>query len=116
MNRRAAIGAAGASGVAFLIGGIRPSAGGLFDEGVEQAVAATCVMTPAKTEGPYFVDEKLNRSDIRETQDGGKLALTMYVFDADNDCAPVQGATVDMWHCNASGLYSDESANGTSGS
>ena len=32
MNRRAAIGAAGASGVAFLIGGIRPSAGGLFDE------------------------------------------------------------------------------------
>ena len=115
MNRRAAIGAAGASGVAFLIAGIRPSAGGLFDEGVEQAVAATCVMTPAKTEGPYFVDEKLNRSDIRETQDGGKLALTMYVFDADNDCAPVQGATVDIWHCNAAGLYSDESANGTSG-
>jgi hypothetical protein len=49
-------------------------------------------MTPAKTEGPYFVDEKLNRSDIRESQNGAKLVLTMYVFDADNDCAPVQGA------------------------
>jgi len=115
INRRAAIGAAGASGAAFLIGGIRPSAHGLFDDGVEQAVAATCVMTPAKTEGPYFVDEKLNRSDIRESQDGAKLALTMYVFDADDDCAPVQGATVDIWHCNAAGLYSDEAANGTSG-
>jgi hypothetical protein len=39
----------------------------------------------------------------------------MYVFDADSDCAPVQGASVDVWHCNAAGLYSDESANGTSG-
>jgi len=111
ITRRSAIGAAGATGVAVLIGGIRPS----FDEGVEQAVAATCVMTPAKTEGPYFVDEKLNRSDIRESQDGAKLVLTMYVFDADNDCAPVQGAIVDIWHCNASGLYSDEAANGTTG-
>jgi len=115
ITRRTAIGAAGTAGVAFLIGGVRPGAHGLLDDGVEQAVAATCVMTPAKTEGPYFVDEKLNRSDIRESQDGAKLALTMYVFDADNDCAPVQGATVDIWHCNASGLYSDESANGTSG-
>jgi protocatechuate 3,4-dioxygenase beta subunit len=115
ITRRTAIGAAGTAGVAFLIGGIRPSARGLLDDGVEQAVAATCVMTPAKTEGPYFVDEKLNRSDIREGQNGAKLALTMYVFDADNDCAPVQGATVDIWHCNAAGLYSDESANGTAG-
>jgi hypothetical protein len=70
INRRAAIGGAGATGVAFLIGGIRPSAHGLFEDGVEQAVAATCVMTPAKTEGPYFVDEKLDRSDIRESQAG----------------------------------------------
>jgi protocatechuate 3,4-dioxygenase beta subunit len=115
ITRRAAMGAAGATGVAVLIGGIRPTTRGLSDDGVEQAVAATCVMTPAKTEGPYFVDEKLNRSDIRESQDGAKLALTMYVFDAGNDCAPVQGATVDIWHCNASGLYSDEAANGTTG-
>jgi protocatechuate 3,4-dioxygenase beta subunit len=115
ITRRTAIGAAGTAGVAFLIGGIRPSGHALLDDGVEQAVAATCVMTPAKTEGPYFVDEKLNRSNVRESQDGAKLALTMYVFDADNDCAPVQGAIVDIWHCNAAGLYSDESANGTSG-
>jgi protocatechuate 3,4-dioxygenase beta subunit len=115
ITRRTAMGAAGAAGVAFLIGGIRPSSGGLLDDGVEQAVAATCVMTPAKTEGPYFVDEKLKRSDIRESQEGTTLTLTMYVFDADNDCTPVEGAQVDIWHCNASGLYSDESANGTAG-
>jgi hypothetical protein len=72
-------------------------------------------MTPAKTEGPYFVDEELNRSDIREDQAGTPLVLTMYVFNADNDCAPVKGAQVDIWHANASGKYSDESANGTVG-
>src|SRR3954463_7844408 len=27
--------------------------------------SATCVLTAALTEGPFFVDEKLNRSDIR---------------------------------------------------
>src|SRR5436190_18730518 len=114
ITRRTALGAAGTAGVALLIGGVRPSSL-LGDDGVEQAVAATCVMTPAKTEGPYFVDEKLNRSDIRESQDGAKVVLTMYVFDADNDCAPVQGATVDIWHCNAAGLYSGAAANGTRG-
>ena len=78
-------------------------------------------MTPAKTVGPYFVDEKLSRSDVRaNTSDGAvqagvPLSLTLQVFDADNSCAPVQGASVDIWHANASGLYSDESANGTAG-
>jgi protocatechuate 3,4-dioxygenase beta subunit len=115
LTRRHVIGAAGAAGVALLIGGVRPGPGGLFDAGPDEAVAATCVMTPAKTVGPYFVDEELNRSDVREGQAGAPLTLTMYVFDADNDCAPVKGAQVDIWHCNASGLYSDEAANGTSG-
>jgi hypothetical protein len=72
-------------------------------------------MTPAKTEGPYFVDERLDRSDIRGAQDGVPLALTMYVFDAGSDCAPVAGARVDVWHANASGRYSDVSANATAG-
>jgi protocatechuate 3,4-dioxygenase beta subunit len=125
VTRRTALGAAGAGGVALLFAGIKSGpAGGLLDAlgpDIAQAAAATCVMTPAKTEGPYFVDEKLNRSDIRSnTSDGAvqagvPLTLRMYVFDANNDCAPVQGATVDIWHCNASGIYSDVSQNGTVG-
>ena len=92
----------------------------------EDAAAATgtamaCVLTPAKTEGPYFVDEKLNRSDIRvdpsdgSVQPGVPLQLTIRTFDSERRCVPVQGATVDVWHCNAQGLYSDEGQNGTSG-
>jgi protocatechuate 3,4-dioxygenase beta subunit len=114
LTRRGAIGAAGAAGLAFLVGGVRPGAG-TIEGGVEQAFAATCVMTPAKTVGPYFVDEKLKRSDVRGGQGGVPLTLTMHVFDADKDCAPVSGAAVDIWHCNAGGLYSDIAANGTTG-
>jgi protocatechuate 3,4-dioxygenase beta subunit len=79
------------------------------------------VLTPSKTEGPYFVDEKLDRSDIRtdpadgSTQAGVPLSLTMVVARADGDCAPVAGAAVDIWHANAAGKYSDVSSEGTAG-
>lgn len=41
--------------------------------------------------------------------------LMLRVFDADGNCAPVQGATVDIWHANAAGEYSDVAADGTLG-
>ena len=89
LTRRQAL-AAGAGGVALLFAG--PLRGGAAGD-VAEAASATCVMTPEKTEGPYFVDEALNRSDIRASKDGSglqpgaPLALTMYVFDATADCA-----------------------------
>jgi protocatechuate 3,4-dioxygenase beta subunit len=78
------------------------------------------VLIPAKTEGPYFVDEKLNRSDIRTdpttgaTSPGIPVALKMVVVRADASCAPVQGAVVDIWHADATGKYSDIASEGTS--
>jgi protocatechuate 3,4-dioxygenase beta subunit len=120
LTRRQVVGAAGTTGVALLFGGVASGRSGAQDADVAEA-AATCVMTPAKTEGPYFVDERLNRSDIRSDaatgamQEGVKLTLKLSVFDAGNDCAPVRGAQVDIWHANASGRYSDEAANGTTG-
>jgi len=87
----------------------------LSPNGIADANAATlaCVLTPAKTEGPYFVDERLNRSDIRtdpgtgSVEQGITLRLKVSVFDAERSCAPVQGAVVDIWHANAAGAYSD---------
>jgi protocatechuate 3,4-dioxygenase beta subunit len=83
------------------------------------AVAVNCIAVPALTEGPYFVDELLNRSDIRSDPSGGAnaegtpLAMTIKVYDA--NCSPLVGAHVDLWHCNADGEYSDVSQNGTVG-
>jgi protocatechuate 3,4-dioxygenase beta subunit len=113
VTRRAALSIAGTTGAAFLLS--RPVAGPAAGTEEAEAATASCVLTPAKTEGPYFVDEKLNRSDIRAGEDGVTLALTIQVVDADRDCAPVTGATVDIWHANAGGLYSGESQNGTVG-
>jgi protocatechuate 3,4-dioxygenase beta subunit len=82
----------------------------------------TCVVRPAATEGPYFVDEKLNRSDIRSdpgtgtVKPGALLALTFNVSRiANGSCTALNGAMVDVWHCDAGGLYSDESTNNTVG-
>jgi protocatechuate 3,4-dioxygenase beta subunit len=111
LTRRRALALAGAA-----IAGAR-----LAPLGRAGAATSSCVLTPAKTEGPYFVDEKLERSDIRvdpedgSVQAGVPLALKLVVLDQDNGCAPVEGAQVDVWHANHSGVYSDEAANGTTG-
>ncbi|HJQ66056.1 MAG TPA: intradiol ring-cleavage dioxygenase, partial [Gemmatimonadales bacterium] len=69
---------------------------------------------PAQTEGPYFVDELLNRSDIRSdptsgiVKPGTPLQLTMNVSRiVGTECTPLPGARVDVWHCDALGVYSD---------
>lgn len=88
---------------------------------VPQAEAATanptvsgCVVRPEMTEGPYFVDEKLDRPDIRSDPSDGSmragvpLVLTFNVVSvADNACSALAGAVVDVWHCDAAGIYSD---------
>ena len=78
--------------------------------------SATCVLTAALTEGPFFVDEKLNRFDIRSdpstgvVSTGSPLALTFNVSRVANSaCTPLTGAYLDVWHCDAGGVYSDVS-------
>jgi protocatechuate 3,4-dioxygenase beta subunit len=73
-----------------------------------------CVFRPAQTEGPYFVDERLNRSDIRSDPKTGKvkpgtpLGLTVALSRVEKgQCQPLAGAQVDIWHCDAQGVYSD---------
>src|SRR5262249_3138405 len=108
LTRRQALGVLGAAGAASR-GGPGPRA---------RALAATCATTVAKTEGPFFVDELLQRSDIRvdpsdgSTQVGVPLQLTISVLRSDADCAPGSGVQIDLWHANAAGLYSDEASNG----
>lgn len=73
-----------------------------------------CIVSPQQTEGPYFVDERLNRSDIRSDpsddsiKEGVLLRLTFKVNQVSPDaCLPLEGAIVDIWHCDAQGIYSD---------
>ena len=74
------------------------------------------VATPVLTEGPFFVDEKLNRSDplsgtTRPSVINGLpllLGITVYQL-IGKECKPVKDAQVDLWHTDAAGVYSDES-------
>jgi protocatechuate 3,4-dioxygenase beta subunit len=78
--------------------------------------AACGTATKAVTEGPYWESDSASgfyRSDIlssidgTNTQTGVPLALTIYVYDRDNSCTAMQNVQVDIWHCNAAGIYSD---------
>jgi protocatechuate 3,4-dioxygenase beta subunit len=71
----------------------------LFDQ------AATCSTSPEMTEGPFYFDVDSIRSDIREDREGAKLRLAVRVREA-AACTPIANAVVDIWHCDATGLYS----------
>ncbi|MBK9712380.1 MAG: intradiol ring-cleavage dioxygenase [Kouleothrix sp.] len=84
--------------------------------GESGGAAPACVVRPEVTEGPYYVAEGLVRSDIRSdpstgtVKAGAPLVLTFNVSQVSNSaCAPLQGATVEIWHCDAAGQYSDVS-------
>jgi protocatechuate 3,4-dioxygenase beta subunit len=71
------------------------------------------VVRPQLTIGTYFVDGQLKRSDIRfeptdsSVRPGAPLTLAIGVFDvASRRCTPLEGAQVDVWHCDAWGVYS----------
>ena len=130
MSRRRLLRNAGVFGVALAgAGSLRSGNRALNALGVGPAnalAAGTTTVTPSMTEGPYWIDEVLRRSDVRANtatasseagvvQKGVPLALTIKVLDADNNDQPVNGAHVDIWHANAVGLYSDEASQAASG-
>lgn len=78
-----------------------------------------CVVRPEMTEGPYYVDVDLVRSDIRsdattgEIKPGTPLLLTFNVAQlSEGSCKPFEGAMVEIWHCDAEGRYSGVSDRG----
>jgi protocatechuate 3,4-dioxygenase beta subunit len=120
VNRRRFVRGAGAAGAGLLVATRTPVAS-LFGSGAADAAATCASLTPSKTIGPYFVEEKLNRSDIRTDPSTGAitagvpLVLNLALVNEDSGCEPLAGAQVDIWHADPTGKYSDESVEGTSG-
>jgi protocatechuate 3,4-dioxygenase beta subunit len=87
------------------------------------AGSASCAETPEGEVGPYFADDSadgFNRSNILSNLDGSStqvgvpLTLSITVLDSEKGCTPYAGAQIDIWHCNAAGVYSDIAGEGTS--
>jgi len=132
IDRRTALSALGAASVGALLAACGDSGGGSSTgssttaaaEGTQARAgsaaselfegAASCTLTPEETEGPYYFDAESIRSDIREDRPGVPLRLALRVMDNDT-CAPVSDAVVDIWHCDARGIYSGFGAASTGG-
>ena len=75
-----------------------------------------CVLIPEETEGPYPLDlsgdEQFYRTDITEGPPGVPLTLTLSLVDVNAGCAAIEGARIDVWHCDAEGVYSGVSQPG----
>ena len=109
LSRRELMTLLGATGAAWLLGerfAPAPAIAGL--------APSACIVRPEQTEGPYFVDEQLNRSDIRsdpstnQVKAGTPLMLTFQILRiGTGSCRPLSGTLVDIWHCDAMGVYSD---------
>jgi protocatechuate 3,4-dioxygenase beta subunit len=107
LTRREALALLG--GAAMLASGVRP--------GFAQT-QPSCIVTPEQTEGPFFTDVRLNRSDVRSdpadksVREGAPLNLNLRVSSIGSaGCVPLAGAMVDVWHCDAAGVYSDSGGN-----
>lgn len=64
----------------------------LFDDN------SSCVLQPEVTQGPYYVDGELIRSDVTEGQAGVPLFLDIQIIDT-STCEPVPAVYMDAWHC-----------------
>ena len=138
LSRREVLALIGASGTAAFLAACTPgggtssaSAGASASASASASAAATaiasaavasalpsCVVVPELTEGPYYVDVNLERSDIRTNTadgvavEGAPLTIEWLVSQADGSaCMPMEGAIVDVWHCDALGVYSDVQGN-----
>ncbi|GMF31057.1 unnamed protein product [Phytophthora lilii] len=69
------------------------------------------VVEPELTEGPYYVLGEYIRNDMRQEQKGIPMYMDIQVIDV-STCNPVKDMYVDLWHCNATGVYSGDVASG----
>jgi protocatechuate 3,4-dioxygenase beta subunit len=110
LTRREALALLGSTGALLLLGSSHSTPG----TSVANRARYPCVVRPASTQGPYFVDERLHRSDLRSdptdgsVKEGVLLAVTLNVSSlSQGGCQPLEGAIVDLWQCDAEGVYSD---------
>jgi protocatechuate 3,4-dioxygenase beta subunit len=113
MNRREAIGALGAMGAASAALALgcagETVAGPSTTTGTTTTTTGTnaaCAVTPNETAGPFPSLVDLVRSDIREGKSGTLLALTVKVVNTNSSCTGVPSASVEIWHVDAAGDYS----------
>lgn len=68
-----------------------------------------CSVTNSETAGPFptKVPSSLIRTNIVGDRTGVAFTINIYIMNTQNNCAALQGALVDIWHCDKDGYYSE---------
>ena len=114
LSRRDAIKLGGAA--LFTLTGCGSNTPSIGKHSMKATPHGICQKATNVTRGAYFVGENIPmRSDIRSDTQGGAdiqpglpLALKLMInsYSSNGTCAPLANARVDIWHCNAQGVYS----------
>jgi protocatechuate 3,4-dioxygenase beta subunit len=122
LTRRKVVVAGAGAAVAVGAAGTLAASGAFAGETSTTAAASSSTtaseacykLTSETTEGPYYIDADKLRQDITEDKDGIPLTLRLKVIDSET-CKPIANAAVDIWHCDALGIYSGYEASSTGG-
>ncbi|MEU0840023.1 intradiol ring-cleavage dioxygenase [Streptomyces sp. NPDC005962] len=115
MTRRRVVVAGGAAVAAAGLGTVAATSASASPDGSSAATPSASASSPSQevcyrltsetTEGPYYIDADKIRKNITEGKAGIPMTLRLKLIDSET-CKPLAKAAVDIWHCDALGLYS----------
>jgi protocatechuate 3,4-dioxygenase beta subunit len=82
--------------------------------GTDTTGSGSCTVAPTETEGPFPTKAPASyvRSNIVDSKTGHPMTVKITIKNANNNCAVLSGALVDIWHCDAEGNYSEYGGTG----
>jgi protocatechuate 3,4-dioxygenase beta subunit len=91
--------------------------GNVLEDQIDSGISAAsepCTPTPRSTSGPFPTKSPASviMPDIRSDRTGVEMDIKITVQNKNNNCAPVPGAFVDIWHCDKDGYYSEYGGTG----
>lgn len=91
--------------ITVTVGGVTATSSGTFTV----VAASACAATDSETAGPFPTKDpsSLVRTDIRADRTGVAFTITITIQNKNNGCAALEGAIVDIWHCDKDGYYSE---------
>lgn len=71
--------------------------------------SGTCATTDSETAGPFPTKDpsSLVMASIISDRTGVAFSIKITIQNKNNSCAPLEGAIVDIWHCDKDGYYSE---------
>ncbi|MCB0496197.1 MAG: intradiol ring-cleavage dioxygenase [Cyclobacteriaceae bacterium] len=78
------------------------------------ATEDSCTITNTETAGPFPTKNpsSLEHVDIRSDRTGVDLDVEITILNGNDSCSPLEGAIVDIWHCDKDGYYSEYGGTG----